>query len=121
MGNNRRISDDEFISYEIRFRQDFSGTTWAAGIEAFFQETTPQVRLDEISLFRQSVAFTRVFVENKDVFGTTVRATVGNLNDRSNDFSRTLFNDRSTNDIATREERFLDFGLLFQLEIESSF
>lgn len=121
LGNNRRISDDDFINYEIRFRQDFSGTTWAAGIEAFFQETTPQVRLDEISLFRQSVAFTRVFVENKDVFGTTVRATVGNLNDRSNDFSRTLFNDRSTNDIATREERFLDFGLLFQLEIESSF
>lgn len=121
LGNNRRISDDDYLSYEVRFRQDFPGTTWAAGFGLFYRENTPQVRLDEISLFRQSVAFTRVFIENKDVFGTTFRATLGNLNDRSNDFSRTLFNDRRVNDIATREERFLDFGLLFQLEIEGSF
>ena len=121
IGNNRRISDEDFITYEVRFRQDFPGTTWAAGIEAFYGENAPQVRLDEVSLFRQSVAFTRAFIENKNVFGATLRATLGNLNDRSNDFSRTLFNDRSVNDIATREERFLDFGLLFQLEIEGSF
>ena len=121
LGTIRQISDDDHIAYEVRFRQDFPGTSWAAGVEAFFGEQTPQVRLEEISLFRQSVAFTRAFIENKNVFGATLRATVGNLNDRSNDFSRTLFNNRATNDIASREERFLDFGLLFQLEVEGSF
>jgi len=121
LGTTRQISDDDHIGYQVRFRQDFPGTSWAAGAEAFFGEQTPQVRLEEISLFQQSVAFTRAFIENKNVFGTTLRASIGNLTDRSNDFARTLFNDRASNDIASREERFLDFGILFQLEIEGSF
>ena len=95
LGTSRRISDDDFLNYEIVLRQDFPRTNWAAGLQLFFTENTPLVRLDEISLFQQSVAFTRVFVENKSVFGSTLRASVGNLNDRSNNFSRTRFNDRA--------------------------
>ena len=87
----------------------------------FFQENTPLVRLDEISVFRPSRAFTRAFVEKKDLFGLTVRAQVANLTDRSNDFFRTSFVDRAADLVAFEEERFRDFGILFELEIEGSF
>ena len=121
LGNRRQISDDDHLEYDIVVRQDFPNSRWAAGIEMFYREDTPLVRLDETSLFRPSRAFTRVFVENKNLFGATLRASVANLNDRGNIFSRTLFADRSAGDVRVRERRELDFGLIFRLEIEGNF
>jgi len=121
LGNTRQISNDDHIDYAVNLRKDFPRSNWAIGLGLFFGEDTPQVRLDEVSLFRQSVAFTRLFIENKDVFGATLRGSIANLNDRSNNFSRTRFNDRITNDIDFREQRFLDFGLIFRLEVEGNF
>ncbi|MEN7341635.1 MAG: hypothetical protein AAAFM81_01785 [Pseudomonadota bacterium] len=121
LGNDRRISDDDYINYELVLRQDFAGTSWATGFEFFYNEQAPQVRLDEISIFKQSKPFARWFVENKDVFGMTVRGSIGNLLDRSNDFSRTIFVDRVAGEIAFREERFRPFGTLFRIDVEGSF
>ena len=121
LGTGRRISDQDFLSYDATLRHDFANTDWAIGIGAFFQENTPLVRLDEISVFRPSRAFTRAFVEKKDLFGLTVRAQVANLTDRSNDFFRTSFVDRAADLVAFEEERFRGFGILFELEIEGSF
>lgn len=121
LGNGRRISDDDFFTYDVVMRQDFPDSTWAAGFELFFRENSPQVRLDEISIFKQSTAFLRLFVENKDVFGLTLRGSVGNLLDRSNDFARTVFEDREAGTIAFREERFRTFGRLIRFEVEGSF
>ncbi|MEM7281596.1 MAG: TonB-dependent receptor [Pseudomonadota bacterium] len=121
LGTNRRISADDQFDYEVTIRQDFPQTDWAAGIEMSYQEDTPSVRLDEISVFRPSTAFAEVFVENKDFFGVTLRGSVGNVFDRGNDFFRTVFNDRVAGDIAFREDRFREFGLLLRLDIEGSF
>jgi len=121
LGSGRRISDQDFLSYEATLRHDFANSDWAIGFGVFFDEDSPLVRLDEISQFRPSRPFTRAFVEKKDLFGVTVRAQVGNLNDRTNDFFRTAFDDRATDQVAFREERFRGFGTLFELEIEGSF
>ncbi|MEO1326493.1 MAG: TonB-dependent receptor plug domain-containing protein [Pseudomonadota bacterium] len=121
VGNSRPISDDDYLDFEFVLRQDFPRTQWAAGFEFFYDESRPSVRLDEISLFTPTGGFSRVFVEHKDVLGMTMRGSVANLNDRGNDFSRVIFNDRATNDIAFSEERFRDFGLLIRLEVEGSF
>ena len=121
LGTSRQISDDDHIRYEATLRQDFPETQWAAGIRFFYNEDTPQVRLDEISLFRPSAPFTRFFVEHKDVFGVTVRGSIANINDRDNEFSRTVFVDRTIGAVDFREERFRDFGLIFTLDIEGSF
>ena len=51
----------------------------------------------------------------------TVRGSLANLNDRGNDFFRTIYNDRLTDDIDSREERFRDFGLIIRLDFEGSF
>ncbi len=121
LGNTRRISGRDYINYEAVLRYDVPDTQWATGLEAFYDENTPQVRLDEVSIFLQSTAFTRLFVEYKDLFGMTLRGSIGNLSDRSNDFFRTSFNDRLTNDIAFQEDRFRGFGKLYRLELEGSF
>ncbi|MEM6817715.1 MAG: TonB-dependent receptor plug domain-containing protein [Pseudomonadota bacterium] len=121
VGNSRPISDDDYLDFEFVLRQDFPGTQWAAGLEFFYDESRPSVRLDEISLFTPTGGFSRLFVEHKDVFGMTMRGSVANLNDRGNDFSRAIYNDRAANDIAFTEERFRDFGLLIRLEVEGSF
>lgn len=121
LGTDRRISDDDYIEYEVTMRQDFPDSNWAAGIVVEYFEEAPVVRLDEISVFRPSLPFMRVFVEQKDFHGLTLRANVTNPNDRSNDFFRTIFNDRTTGDIAFSEERFRDFGVIFRLDIEGSF
>ncbi|MEO1581599.1 MAG: TonB-dependent receptor plug domain-containing protein [Pseudomonadota bacterium] len=121
VGNSRPISDDDYLDFELVLRQDFPGTQWAAGLEFFYDESRPSVRLDEISLFTPTGGFSRMFLEHKDFFGMTMRGSVANLNDRGNDFSRTIYNDRAANDIAFTEERFRDFGLLIRLEVEGSF
>ncbi|MEM1262943.1 MAG: TonB-dependent receptor plug domain-containing protein [Pseudomonadota bacterium] len=121
LGNGRRISRNDYIEYEIRFRQDIPGTEWAFGFELEYEEDAPNVRLDEVSVFRPSVPLALVFVEQKDFYGVTLRATVININDRSNDFFRVGFNDRVANDVSFVEERFRDFGTLFRLDIEGSF
>ena len=121
LGNDRRISDEDYLDYEAVLRWDVPDTDWASGLEFFYEENAPQVRLDEVSVFLQSTAFGRMFVEHKNVFGMTVRGSVGNLLDRSNDFFRTIYNDRVANDIAFREDRFREFGKLIRLEIEGNF
>jgi len=121
LGTGRRISDQDFLDYDITLRHDFANTDWAIGIGFFYDEDSPLVRLDEISQFRPSRPFTRAFVEKKDLFGLTVRAQVGNLNNRTNDFFRTGFVDRAADEVAFEEERFRGFGTLFELEIEGSF
>ncbi|MEL7025098.1 MAG: TonB-dependent receptor plug domain-containing protein [Pseudomonadota bacterium] len=120
-GAERPISDDDYLEFEATIRQDFSGTQWAAGIEMFYDENRPSVRLDEISLNRPTRPFTRVFLENKDVWGMTLRGSVGNLNDRRIEFTRTIFDDRVANEVAFSEARLREFGLLIRLDIEGSF
>ena len=121
LGTGRRISDQDFLNYEVTLRHDFTKSDWAIGFGLFYDEDSPLVRLDEVSQFRPNRPFTRAFIEKKDLFGLTVRAQVGNLNNRTNDFFRTAFDDRAADQVAFREERFRGFGTLFELEIEGSF
>lgn len=121
LGNSRPISDDEYIDFEGTLRQDFPGTQWAAGVFSRFDESHPTVRLDQRFVFRPDKPFTRFFVEHKDVYGMTLRGSVANVDDRSNDFFRTIYNDRAANDVRQREERFREFGYVFRLDVEGSF
>ncbi|MEM1080356.1 MAG: outer membrane beta-barrel protein [Pseudomonadota bacterium] len=121
LGTTRRISNQDYINFNARLRQDFIGTDWAAGLNLDYDENTPSVRLDQESFFRTSFAFASAFVEHKNVWGLTVRATVGNLMDRRNQFTRTVFSDRSTNEVAFVEDRVRRFGTIYTLDLEGSF
>ncbi|QLC20993.1 TonB-dependent receptor plug domain-containing protein [Parasphingopyxis sp. CP4] len=121
LGTPRQISDTETFSLNVDFRQDFPGSDWAAGFDFFYDEESADVRLDETSVGRESFAFASIFVEHKDVFDLTVRTSVSNVLDRDNDTFRTIFNDRLTNDVAFRQNRFRNFGTIFTLTVEGSF
>lgn len=120
-GEIRRISGSEYLETAGAFRQDFQGTDLAAGLEYEWEREALEVRLDEISKFEESFAFASIFIEHKDVAGLTLRATVANVLDRDNDFSRTVFSDRSAGDVDFREERFRNFGTIYTLTVEGSF
>ena len=121
LGTTRRISNQEFVRFEANLRHDFQNTDWATGFNLNYDESAELVRIDEVSVFQPSFAFADVFIENKDVFGVTLRATVSNVLNRDNNFFRTVFNDRITNDVQFTEERFRNFGTIFTFTIEGSF
>ena len=123
LGTRRRISQDNYDILEIvgSFRQDFAGSNWATGFEFEWDREAPEIRLDEFALGRESFAAASIFVENKDVAGLTLRGRIGNVLDRANNFSRTVFIDRRAGLVALREERFRNQGTVFTLDIEGSF
>ncbi|MEQ5786992.1 TonB-dependent receptor plug domain-containing protein [Erythrobacter sp. NFXS35] len=121
LGTSRRLSGTDIIDLRANLRHDFPGTVWAMGGNADWEDNSPSVRLDEISLNTQTFGFASVFVENKDVAGMTMRASAGNLLDRRNQFERTLFTDRKAGQVAFLEQRSRDFGMIFTLEVEGSF
>jgi len=79
------------------------------------------VRLDEISLNDPGFAFLSAFVENKDVAGMTLRATMGNILGQADRFERTIFADRAAGLPAFTEQRDRRFGTIFTLDVEGSF
>ncbi len=121
LGTKRRISNTDYVELEAGYRQDLTGTDWAAGFDINFERQSPEVRLDQIGLRRESFAFASIFVENKDIAGLTLRARIANVLDRKNDFARVVFDDRRAGSVAFREERFRTFGTIFTLDIEGSF
>ncbi|WP_296718455.1 TonB-dependent receptor plug domain-containing protein [Erythrobacter sp.] len=121
LGIGRQLSGTDIIDLRANLRHDFPGTAWAMGGNADWEDNSPSVRLDEVSLSTQTFGFASVFVENKDVAGMTMRASAGNLLDRRNQFERTIFTDRKAGQVAFFEQRSRDFGMIFTLEVEGSF
>ena len=121
LGTPREISGRRYIEFETEIRQDFIGTPWAIGGFFRFDEARPSVRIDEIAQRTESPGFARIFVEHKDVLGLTVRGRIGNILDRSNNFDRTIFTDRTAGTVDFREERRRRFGTIYSIDIEGSF
>jgi len=121
LGSSRPISGDDFVDFEIELRQDFIGTPWAIGGFFRYDESRPNVRLDEFSRRIERPGFARVFIEHKDVFGMTARFRVGNLLNRDNITDRTVFLDRAAGLVDFRERFERNFGTIYSFDIEGSF
>ncbi|MEM9501667.1 MAG: TonB-dependent receptor [Pseudomonadota bacterium] len=121
LGFSRELSGNDLVDIEADLRHDFPGSAWAIGGSANWEDNAPNVRLDEIALRTESFGFVSAFIENKDVAGLTLRATIGNLIDRSNFFKRTVFQDRAAGLVDVTEDRTRSFGTIFSLAVEGSF
>lgn len=117
----RRITGDDYRTLDVTFRQDFASTDWAAGGQLFYEDEAPSVRIDEVSLFRQEFGSLSFYVEHKDLFGLTVRGTVGNLLRADNRFRRTVYADRAGDIALFSEDRRRDAGTTYSLRVEGSF
>ncbi len=121
LGTPRQISGNDYLDFNIEWRQDFIGTPWAIGAFFRYDESRPNVRLDEVSQRLETPGFLRVFVEHKDIFGMTGRFRVGNLLNRDNRTDRTIFVDRAAGIVDFVEDRDRTFGTIFSLDLEGSF
>ncbi|MEO0832517.1 MAG: TonB-dependent receptor plug domain-containing protein [Pseudomonadota bacterium] len=120
-GIARPISGEDIVEIDLTLRQDFLPSDWAIEFRGSYEEDARRTRLDEVSVFRQRPPFAQIILENKDVYGTTMRLRVGNIFGSNNRFSRTIFNDRLINDIAFTEDRDRTFGKIIRFDIEGSF
>lgn len=121
LGTPRKLSRNTTLSINPDLRHDVQGTDWAVGGSFFYEEFTPNVRLDEVAQAIDTFAFASVFVENKDIAGLTFRASVRNVLDREDRFRRTVFLDRAAGLVDFTEQRRRSFGTIFNLAIEGSF
>ncbi len=121
LGTPRKLSGNTLAEVDFEIRHDFTNSNWAVGGSARWQEQAPQVRLDEVALRSEPFGFIGVSVENKDVFGLTIRASVANLTNRGDRFDRTVFADRAAGIVDFVEDRDRTFGRIVSLTIEGSF
>ncbi|NNC48481.1 MAG: TonB-dependent receptor plug domain-containing protein [Sphingomonas sp.] len=119
-GEDRDISGVGRFYTELNFRHDIPDSDWAWGTGLEFNDQAPNVSLDQVSRGYASAPFGWLFVENKDVGGMTVRASLLNIFDQHDRFERTVYVDRRDGPIAFSEYQDRDFGRIFELTITGS-
>lgn len=108
--------------YEASLRHDVPGSSWAWGGDISYTHVREEYRLNEVSLGSEGPIFASLFLENKDVFGLTVRAEVANIVNARNKFYRTVYaGRRDTAPIAFIEDRNRLIGPIFRFEVKGSF
>ena len=121
LGFSRNLSSFETEQIDFELRHDFASSNWASGLTAFWNNNAEDVRLDQITLRRETFGFAGFYIENKDVRGAVVRLAINNILDRTNKIDRTVFVDRAAGIVDFREDRDRSFGQIFTLEIEGTF
>ena len=120
-GEPRRISNSLMRLVELSLRHDVPGTDWAWGGGASYALAALDTRLTEVGRQWEGPVWANVFVEHKDVFGLTVRATAGNLLGADSLWDRVVFDGRRTGPIAFIERRDRVIGPIFSFQVRGRF
>lgn len=122
-GIRRPLNETLTSEFNLTLRQDIPNSQWAYGATAYRYRQSAGYRLDQRFRFLDDPGSLGVFVEHKNVFGLTVRATVDNLLDTNESFSRTFYNGRRLADDSNRaftEDRDRFYGPVFTLSISGT-
>ena len=120
-GQQRPISEDPLRIMSLALRYDIPRTDWAVGANSDLFQQARGYRLDQRTQKRQSPASMQLFVENKDVYGLTVRGAVFGLTHVDEGFDREFYNGRRTGGLAFTERRDRHYGLIFDMAITGKF
>ena len=121
-GFQRDISgnQDRFVNFNLR--DDIPGSKIAWGFNASYDHQTPTFFLTEVGRGTEGPVFASIFVEHKDVYGMTVRATVGNIFDATHRFNRTVYDGRRNGDpVLYYQSQSSLIGPIFELLVRGSF
>ncbi|HZG47091.1 MAG TPA: TonB-dependent receptor plug domain-containing protein [Allosphingosinicella sp.] len=121
-GELRPISGSTQKAAELSLRYDIPKTDWAIGGAASYSDNAFSYRLTEFGLQTEGPVFANVFVENKDVFGLTVRATAGNVFDARSTWERFVYEGRRNStplDFIELRDRLI--GPIFSFQIRGKF
>ncbi len=122
-GISRAINENMTRQVEVNFRHDVPSTSWAYGGGFFQFRQSAGFRLDQRFRFLDTPGNLGLYVEHKDVFGLTVRASVDNLLGTNESFSRTFFDGRrnaTNSNILFTEDRDRFYGPIFTLTISGT-
>ncbi len=121
-GETRQWSGFTDTQASIALRHDIPNSDWAWGAEANYSHNQPIYRSNSVDHTWEGPWFASAFVENKDVFGLTVRAEIGNvLNARSRRERVTYAGLRGVTPIQTIESRDRLIGPVFSFLVKGSF
>ena len=120
-GEDRPISNFLHRLAEIGLRHDIPDTDWAWGANLSHVFSAQNYRLTEVGRQWEGPYWTSAFVEHKDVFGLTVRASVTNLTQARSMWDRIVYVGRRTGPIAFFEDRNRDIGPIFSFSVRGRF
>ncbi len=116
-GKRRRVSGETIYAFNANLRHDIPGSNWAWGGSIEVYDAAANARLDQTTRSFSTKPQTTLFVENKNVFGLTVRATVVNLLDSRDGFERTAYVGRRTGPVAFTEDRIRGYGRIWAFSV----
>ncbi len=121
-GRPRSISGNMRQSMSASLRDDVPGTKLAWGIDADYNTSADNVFLSEIGRGYEGPLFTAVYVEHKDLFGLTVRATIANPLNGRHYFDRIVYDGRRGRDpVAFVQKSDQLIGPIFRLSVKGNF
>jgi hypothetical protein len=120
-GENRHISGTLLRLFTLSLRHDVPGGDWAWGTSMSHQRYAKDYRLTEVGRAWEGPVFASLFVENKDVFGLTVRATAGNVLAARSYWDRTVYTGRRTGPVEFYEQRNRRIGPIFNFSVRGKF
>jgi hypothetical protein len=120
-GQSRRISNSLMQFFDITLRHDIPDSDWAWGANANYNLYALNYRLTEVGRLWEGPVWASVYVENKDVLGLTVRATIGNIFAATSMWDRTVYQDRRTGPVAFIEHRDRLIGPIFSFQVRGKF
>ncbi len=119
---SRRFDRNSPFEVRLDFRHDVPDTDWAWGLEFRDTQNARGYRVSEVSFDYNVPTFGAAFIENKDVFGLTIRGRVGNVFSGRNVLQRTIYDGpRDSSPVLFIEDRRLAIGQVFNLTVSGSF
>ena len=107
---------------EVTLRHDIPGSDWAWGVGFEYNHVLPYYRLFEVGRDYEGPIYTYAFVENKDVFGLTVRAQFFNVTNGRRILDRTVYTGlRDRSPVAFHESRDQAVGPIFDISVRGTF
>ncbi len=120
-GESRPISNNLMRLAELTLRHDVPGTDWAWGSGLSYVYSALDYRLTEVGRLWEGPVWVYGYIENKDVFGLTVRATVNNILGADSMWDRTVYVGRRTGPVDFVEQRDRVIGPIFSFQIRGRF
>jgi outer membrane receptor for ferrienterochelin and colicins len=120
-GEHRRISNSLMRQASLSLRHDIPGTELAWGSGLSYALFAMNYRLTEVGRQWEGPYWGNVFLEHKDLFGLTVRASISNLLGARSMWDRTVHAGRRTDPVAFVEHRDRMIGPIFSFSVSGKF
>jgi len=121
-GETRQISGNHNRWVNFGFRHDIPHSDFAYGVFANHDYFARNYYLSEVNRGWEGPVFAGIYIEDKNVFGLTVRAQAGNLLNARHRFERTVYDGRRLRDpVLYNQSTDQLIGPIFQFLVKGTF